>query len=304
MPHHPRRIPLSRRAFLGSSAALLLDGRSSKAADDSKVYRIIGFTKPFQKVSFEQAADTVAQIGWDGIECPLRSGGQIEPERAPDELPQLIEALNKRGKSIDLLATDIVSATQPHAEKTLSMASKHGIKTYRLGFWKYAAGKSIPDQLREIKSQLTDLVALNREIGVKAGFQNHSGKDYVGAPIWDIRDMIQDLDPERVGVCFDIGHATIEGGLSWPIEARLMAPRFTAVYVKDFVWKKTSEQTWREDWTLLGEGMVNKSFFQWLKTTSFAGPICQHHEYDHGAGQPMIDKMRKDLAVLKQWLAT
>ena len=298
------RFGLSRRAFLASSAALALDGRFSTAADDSKTYRIIGFTKPFQKLSFEEAADTVEQIGWDGIECPLRAEGQIEPERAADELPKLIEALNKRGKTIDLLATDIVSATQLHAEKTLRLASKYGIKRYRLGFWKYKVEKPIPDQLREIKAQLKDLVALNRELGLKAGFQNHSGKDYVGAPIWDIWDMIQDLDPERIGVCFDIGHATIEGGLSWPIEARLMAPHFTAVYVKDFVWKKTGEQGWREDWTLLGDGMVNKSFFKWLKTTSFSGPICQHHEYDHGAGQPMIDKMRKDLTVLKQWLAT
>jgi ADP-ribosyl-[dinitrogen reductase] hydrolase len=30
------------------------------------------------------------------------------------------------------------------------------------------------------------------------------------------------------GVCFDIGHATLEGGLSWPIQARLMEPYFVA----------------------------------------------------------------------------
>ena len=43
-------------------------------------------------------------------------------------------------------------------------------------------------------------------------------------------------------------------------------------------------------------------FFTWLKTTSFAGPIVQHHEYDHGQGVPMIAKMRQDLAVLQEWL--
>lgn len=301
MSQNSTRFEFSRRAFLASAAALAFGGQS-EAADDAKPYRIIGFTKPFQKLSFEETADTVAQIGWDGIECPVRAKGQIEPERAADELPKLIEALGKRGKSIDLLTTDIVSAT-PNAEKTLRLAAKLGIGRYRLGFWKYSAQKSIPDQLREIKAQLKDLAALNREIGMRAGFQNHSGKDYVGAPIWDIWEMIRELDPQQMGICFDIGHATIEGGLSWPIEARLMAPHFTAVFVKDFVWKKTQDK-WREDWTLLGDGMVDKSFFKWLKTTSFSGPICQHHEYDHGAGQPMIDKMRKDLAVLKQWLAS
>ena len=38
-------------------------------------------------------------------------------------------------------------------------------------------------------------------------------------------------------------------------------------------------------------------------TTTFAGPISQHHEYDHGEGKPMIAKMQKDLEVLRQWLA-
>ena len=49
--------------------------------------------------------------------------------------------------------------------------------------------------------------------------------------------------------------------------------------------------------------MVDKAFFKWLKTTSFAGPISQHHEYDHGEGKPMIAKMQKDLKVLREWLA-
>ena len=101
----------------------------------------------------------------------------------------------------------------------------------------------------------------------------------------------------------DIGHATVEGGLSWPIEARLMERQLTAVFVKDFLWQRT-DRGWREQWVPLGEVMVDRAFFQWLKTTSFSGPISQHHEYDHGAGQPMIAKMRKDLHVLREWLAT
>ena len=103
--------------------------------------------------------------------------------------------------------------------------------------------------------------------------------------------------------CFDIGHATLEGGSSWPIEARLMQNRFTAVFTKDFFWERT-DKGWRDKWVPLGEGMVKPAFFRWLKTTDFTGPICIHTEYDHGQGKPMIAKMQKDLKVLKEWLAT
>src|SRR5678815_3906265 len=136
--------PLTRRTFLKTTALATIAAATAPTIAETKArYKLIGFTKPFQDLNADECADTVEQIGWDGIECPLRAKGQIEPERAADELPKLIEALNKRGKTIDLLATDIVSATQPHAETTLRLASKHGITRYRLGFWKYKTEKSI-----------------------------------------------------------------------------------------------------------------------------------------------------------------
>jgi len=284
-------------ALVAVSPSLLAQGEAEKRV------KIIGFTKPFQNLSFEDTADTVAEIGWDGIECPVRPKGQIEPERAPDELPKLVEALKRRGKELTLITTAITSVSPPHTEELLRTAAKLGIRRYRLGFLKYDLARSIPDQLTEIGARLRDLAALNAELGLQAGFQNHSGRDQVGAPVWDLWTMIKDLDPRHMGVCFDIGHATIEGGLSHMIEARLVQRHFTAVFVKDFVWERT-DNGWRERWVPLGEGMVDKLFFQWLKTTRFTGPICQHHEYDHGEGKPMIAKMQKDLKVLREWLTT
>lgn len=300
--------PLTRRSFItaaATAAAVLAAAPSHLLAQGAaeKRFKIIGFTKPFQKLNFEDTADTVAEIGWDGVECPVRPSGQgqIEPERAPDELPRLVEALKNRGKELTLMTTAITSVSQPHTEQLLRTAAKLGIRRYRLGFWKYNLTKPIPDQVTEIAAQLRDLAALNKALGLQAGFQNHSGRDYVGAPVWDLWTMMKDLDPRHIGVCFDIGHATLEGGLSWPIEARLMERQFAAVFVKDFFWQR-SDKGWRAQWVPLGDGMVDKTFFKWLKTTSFTGPISQHHEYDHGEGRPMIAKMQKDLKMLQEWL--
>ena len=298
-PHRPNRRELIAAA---TGAIVSPSGLAAHSNRDSS-YTIIGFTKPFQSMSFDHTADTVAEIGWDGIECPVRPKGQIEPERAPDELPKLVDALKKRGKEVTLLATAITSVSEPHTEKVLRTAAKLGIKRYRLGSPKYDLKKSIANQLDEIAPRLRDLAALNKDLGLQAGFQNHSGVDYVGAPVWDLWTMIKDLDPRHMGVCFDIGHATVEGGSSWPIEARLMQRHFTAIFTKDFYWERT-ERGWRDKWVPLGDGMVNPSFFRWLKTTDFSGPICIHTEYDHGQGRPMIANMQKDLKVLQSWLST
>lgn len=272
------------------------------AAAPAPRWPIIGFSKPLQTLDPDQTADTVAEIGWDGIECPVRAKGQVLPERVEEDLPKLVEALRKRGKEIQLITTDVKNVAQPLTQKVLRTAARLGIKRYRLAFWKYAKDKPIPAQLEEIRAELRDLAALNRELGLQAGFQNHSGADYVGAPIWDIWHLLRDLDPQRAGICFDIGHATLEGGYSWPTEARLAEPHLAAVFVKDFRWAK-GEKGWKAEWCPLGEGMVNKAFFAWLKKSSFRGPISQHHEYDHGTGKPMIAKMQQDLRVLREWLA-
>lgn len=75
----------------------------------------------------------------------------------------------------------------------------------------------------------------------------------------------------------------------------------TAVFVKDFLWKKGAKG-WNPEWCHLGEGMVNRAFFDQLKASAYRGPISQHHEYPHGDTKQMVGHMQHDLKVLKEWL--
>jgi len=302
-------LPVNRRQFvstltLAGAALALHPALRLPAADavEAKKFTLIAFSKPFQTLSFEDTADLVAEVGWDGIECPVRKGGQVLPEKVEDDLPRMVEALKKRQRRLVSLTTDVQDASNPLNQRVLRAASKLGLKHYRLGFFRYREDRSIPDQLNEIKAQLREVVALNQELGLCAGFQNHSGRDYVGAPVWDIYELIKDFDRQQIGVHFDIGHATIEGGNAWRTNARLMTPLFSAVYVKDFAWRKLGE-SWKSEWCPLGQGMISRSFIDTLKKSPFRGPISQHHEYPLGAGKAMITAMQKDLATLKSWLA-
>ncbi len=297
---------LTRRQFVTRTALATAFTAASPLAAFAQAtprFKIIAFSKPFAELSFDDTADLVADVGWDGIECPVRKkSGQIDPEEAEDDLPKMVEALKKRGKELTMVTTEITKI-DPLAEKILRTAAKLGIKKYRLGFEKYTKDKPVADTVREVGAALKDLAALNRELGLQAGWQNHSGSEYVGAPIWDIWTMIKDLDPKTMGICFDIGHATLEGGLSWPLQARLMEPFYVAVFLKDFRWEKT-EKGWQPLWCNFGEGSVQKSFLTNLKKSAFAGPLCQHHEYKSlGTGKEMVANMKKDLATLREWLS-
>ena len=294
---------MNRRHFLaaGTSATLALGSapRLFAAGPDAARNKLIGFTKPFDTLSPEETADVVSFAGWDGVELGVRrKSGHVKPERVEDDLPKMAEALKKAGKEITIATTEI-TAVNPLNERVLRTSAKLGIRIFRLGFFKYDKTTPFSKQLAEIRSRLRDIAALAKDLGMQAGFQNHSGSDYVGAGIWDTWSLINDLP--SVGFCFDIGHATIEGGLSWPNEARLARPHFAAVYAKDFVWQKQDGQ-WKVDWVHFGEGMVNRSFFKWLRESDYTGPVCQHHEYDHGKGDILRQHLKRDAEVLRTWL--
>ncbi|HWN96536.1 MAG TPA: sugar phosphate isomerase/epimerase family protein [Methylomirabilota bacterium] len=295
-----RREFLTRAAVAGAVTALAPATFSAQVIE--KRYKIIVFTKPFRTLNAKQTAELVAEVGWDGVELPVRGkDGQLTPDNVNDALPEFVEAMRSRGREVSIVTTDITSLT-PAAAKVLRAVSKVGIKRYRLGFFPYAKSQPIPEQLNEISARLRDLVALNKELGLQAGFQNHSGDARVGAAVWDIWTIIKDFDPQSIGYCFDIGHATIEGGLAWPTNFRLAEPRLSAVFVKDFQWQKTANGG-KSAWCPLGEGMVSKKFFTILKATKFEGPICQHHEYELGDREKAMAHYKRDLAVLREWLS-
>ena len=145
-------------------------------------------------------------------------------------------------------------------------------------------------------------------------YHNHSGS-MVGASVWDLWVLIKDFDPRWVSSNFDIGHATVEGGLSgWVNSTRLMAPFMRGVAIKDFKWGKNAKGEWEPLWCPLGEGMVNfPAYFAMIKEAKFSGPVQLHTEYplggvDSGAKTLTMDKaqvlatIRKDLITLKGWM--
>jgi sugar phosphate isomerase/epimerase len=228
-------------------------------------------------LSFDELADAVADAGFSGVEAPVREGGHFSMAEAPDKLPQLAETLAKRDLKITVLCTDVLRADQPHVETCLRIAQGLGIKYYRMGFYQYDLKKPVLAQLAEIRPAIKDLAALNRELGMHAVYQNHSGADMVGAAVWDIFDVIKDVPPAEVALAFDIRHATIEAGLAWPAVFNAVSGNIGAIFVKDFDWKGRHAEH-----VPLGKGRVDPKFFDMLQATSFSGPVSVHVEYTRG----------------------
>lgn len=293
---------LTRRAFLhtAASAAAAAAVRPASSASGTWPPPIVVFSKVYQEISldFEKAADMTAAAGLHGIDCPVRPGGEIEPDRAAEDMPRYAEILRRRGVAMRLLTTGIVETSSPFAERILRTARQLGITHYRLGPWRIP--KSGDVDLARIRAQLKDLAALNREIGVTAVAQNHSG-NFVGGDLSQMFEIVKDFDPREIGVAFDLGHAIVTHGDEWPAHYKRLAPHIQVAYVKDV---KRPKQ-----FVALGEGEFGTTdWFARLRRLPLTTPISLHIEYDWSAGAPktaeaLLPVLRANLQVLRGWLA-
>jgi len=299
MTHNITRREFVSLAVAAGSAAVLQP--SAASADEPPANnKICAFIKFLQTLSYDQLADTIAEMGFDGIEATVRANGYVVPERVEDDLPKLVEALKRRNLEITVMSSDVNRVDQPFTPKVLRTAASLGIKRYRMGAYRYDLAQPVAAQLEQLRPVVAELAALNRELGLNGLYQNHSGATNVGAPVWDVYSLVKDHPADVLGIAFDIRHATVEGGLAWPIHFNLVQPHLGAVYVKDFTWHGRKAEN-----VPLGAGQVDPRFFKQLLQSGYSGPISVHVEYLERAGvRDNAEALRKDFATLRSWLAT
>jgi sugar phosphate isomerase/epimerase len=307
---------LSRRALLSAGGAALAStlARADQSTTASKL-KVAIFSKHLQFLQGDALPAAAAAIGFDGIDITVRKGGHVEPERVAQDLPPLVASIRRHGLEVPMITADIVDAGTPYAEEILRSMSELGIRRYRWGGFKYDDREPYPAQLDHFKTRIAKLAALNKRYNACAMYHTHSGKDQVGAPIWDLYVLLKDFDPNAVGINYDVGHATIEGGLGgWIDSFRICGPHLRGIAVKDFIWFKGANG-WQEQWVPLGEGMVRfPEFFSMVAASGFHGPLQLHFEYPLGDAnngkrditiprEEVYAAMKRDLNRLRGYLA-
>ncbi len=303
-------LRLNRRQFVaGTSAALAASVLSASRANaqestQGSPYEYCTFIKFLQDLPYEQLAQTLKGIGFDGAEVTVRKKGYILPEAAADELPKLAEVFANHDLKINILTTDIVGIDSPHAGSILKTASELGIENYRMGYCRYDMAAPILPQLASLKPKFKELAALNRETRTSALYHNHSGGKYVGGTFWDLRQLLSDIPREEIGCVFDIRHAVAEGSGAWPIFYDIIKPHIAALAVKDFNWalKKEGDTRLSPVHCPLGKGQVDyETFLQRFKQDFDTSLITLHVEYLRDAGtETNRAAIKRDFGVLRK----
>lgn len=308
------KTKMNRREFVAASSAAIgataLPGLVGAAPSmqekplHEKPYEFCTFIKFIQDLSYEELAETLKKIGFDGAEVTVRKRGYIVPESAVDELPKLAEVFKKHDLKINIMTTDIVDVNSPNAEAILKVAGELGIQRYRMGFCRYDLKAPIKPQLESLKPKFRELAELNRERGVTAVYQNHAGGKYMGASFWDLQHLLSDIPAEEIGCIFDVRHAVAEGSGAWPIYYDIIKPHISALSTKDFRWglKKEKDKRLSALHCPLGEGQVDyNKFLKQFRKDFESALVTLHIEYLPKAGvQANVAAIKKDFEYLRK----
>ncbi len=248
----------------------------------------------------------MAAIGCDGPEATIRPGGHIEPAAAADEVPAMSAALKRRGRRIVIAATHVRRVDEPHTEGLLRVLKAEGVTHYRMGHYYLDPSRSLKQQVANYRAQCLDLAAMNREIGIQGLYQNHAGKRYLGALGWDAAYMLEDVDPDALGVALDLRHMRADSGTSWQTMVTVLKPHIRSIYFKDGRWR--GPRTDRLHDVPVDTGFVTETVFDFVREGLAPMPLCLHMEhmgyrvFEKSEIPGAIEAHRKDIAAIRRWL--
>lgn len=269
------------------------------------------FAKPLQWLSYAETAALVAEAGYGGIDFAVRPGGHIAPARVREDLPRAVDAARAAGLKVEMITTGITDPRRADTEAVIATAAGLGVKYYRLGRFDYDLAAGIWPSIERLRPVVRDLAALNEAHGIHGAIQNHAGTR-IGAVGWDIFSLVRDVDPRWLGCQFDIRHAVVEGGQSWPVTLRLLRPWIRCTDLKDFRWTQRPGSAAIEN-VPIGQGIVNfAEYFRLVRELGITGPQSVHFEYppfEHAPEAPPGEKrarllaaMRQDRLALERWI--
>lgn len=222
-------------ALAAGAAATLAPAGRAVCADTGRT-EFHAFSKNFMFLSCEELCDVLAGSGLDGVEWCVRGQSHVDPLNVKTELPLAVKAARSRGLAATMICTrskgDGTDApAEGDIEETLKVCADNGIRLWRSGGFVYDEKLSVRANLDVFRRKFARLEEISRKTGVKCAFQNHFG--CFGGGVYDMLDIVRELDPQYFSLQYDVMHAVFETPVSWERHLREAASFISSACLKD-----------------------------------------------------------------------
>jgi L-ribulose-5-phosphate 3-epimerase len=289
-------IALAAGALLAPAASPQTPGENRvgpKPADAKQAATplVCGYSGNLAKVPYPELGSIAREIGYDGIDLTVMSGGHVNPNLTNVDLVRAIESVRGAGLEVPMISTNLTSMADPTAYPILVITGQTDVHLYRTGTWPWGFMPDLGRRTAEIRQDLVNLTAVGKQYEMVAMVPNRAG-GFFGEAVWDANAAFAGLDPNLVGYYFDPSQTQ-----AWEAALLVARSRLKAVAVQDFYWEK-SGKTWQRKFCPLGEGMIDwELFFRMLAQMRFRGPLSIQFGYEERDG---VSAMGKDIEFVRK----
>jgi sugar phosphate isomerase/epimerase len=238
------------------------------------------FSKPWPDKSLAQLSKFVKELGFDGVELPVRPNFQVTPEKVSKGLPEAARIFEDNGVKIR-------SVAGPTNAETIAACGKAGVPILRV-MARIDMSIGYYECEKRAREEYDVLLPALEEHGVTIGVQNHADY-YVGSAI-GLMHLIEDYDPKLVGAVLDPAHCGLDGEPE-DMAIDIVWSHLVLVNLKNAFWKRVNgpeaqEVTWKKHWTTGRRGLASWPMVAAeLKRRGYRGDYCLTAEYSNPSGQ-------------------
>ena len=159
------------------------------------------FTKPWRDLPLPELGKFVSDLGFTGIEFPLRPGYQVEPEDAEKGLPTLVKELDKYGIKVTSVAGDTT-------ERVFAGCAEAGIPIIRI-MPRVDIETGFVASIEKIRREIDGFYPLCEKYNIKVGIQHHFGDFLINS--MEVYYLVEKYDPRYIGAIWDAAHSALAG---------------------------------------------------------------------------------------------
>jgi len=261
----------------------------------SQTRRYTVFTKPWPDLSLDELGEKVAEMGFDGVELPVRPGYQVEPDNISTMLPIAAQTLKKHG-------VDLVSVAGPCDEATIRACGESGGPILRI-MVRVPEDADYLTHIERTQRAWDALLPVLTESGVTLGVQNHKARFLTHA--MHLYHAVHRYDPKLIAAVWDAAHNAYAGA-DPELALDVVWSHLCLVNLKNGLWEWDGTDAygvakWKPVWVAGHQGLCDwPRVIRELKRRDYSWDICLTAEYSDVDVQEVERLAKNDLFLAKR----
>ena len=260
----------------------------------------------------EKLVGKLKELGYDGVEWTVgypkalwdtSSEWHIGETNIEEDAKRIREITRKEGLEIPSLGSCCACWEPKRIEGIFKAAKFLGAPQARVAMYGYDGEADYFTLYKKAVNDLKVAQEISRDTGVKGILEIHMGT-IISSPSLALR-VLENFDPEYIGVIFDPGNMVWEGYERWKMGIEMLGGYVSHVHIKNYgCYYKEGEKKWVYEPTSLEDGIADyKEIISSLGTMNYQGYLSME-DFRGGyciepVGITTEEKMREDIEYLR-----